>query len=325
MNVKNPMSDILTDSGIRPLVSIIIPTYNCENYIAETINSVLSQSFNDLELIVIDDGSTDKTRKLVESFGPPVRLISQVNAGVCAARNRGIKEARGSFICLMDHDDYWFPDKLLSQVETMRMQPEYGVAYASFILWSPDKTGNYVAPEQIFQNSYPSGTDVDLSGWIYHKLLLDCVMLTSTAMFRREVFDRCGAFNENLPYSEDWDLWLRISREYQFIKLNRPNTLYRQHVKQGNRIARTIDYRTVLLAKAADNWGYCSKDGRCVSRSQFLRKLSEYHAAYGLHQLEAGNRLVGIRSLTKSWVKTPSNIKILICIFAAMFGWKPSY
>ena len=94
----------------KPTVSVIIPSYNCEAYIAETIGSVLDQTFRDLELIVVDDGSTDGTREIVASYGAPVRLLTQKNAGVCAARNYGIREALGQYICLMDHDDYWFPN-----------------------------------------------------------------------------------------------------------------------------------------------------------------------------------------------------------------------
>src|SRR5690242_9974943 len=96
----------------RPTVSVIIPSYNCELYIAETLESILDQTFKDTEIIVVDDGSTDKTQQIVTSYGMPVRLVTQTNAGVCAARNRGIQEAAGQYVCLMDHDDYWLPDKL---------------------------------------------------------------------------------------------------------------------------------------------------------------------------------------------------------------------
>src|SRR5688572_3231285 len=96
----------------KPTVSVIIPSYNCEAYIAETLGSVVGQTFGDLEIIVVDDGSTDRTREIVASFEPRVRLLTQKNNGVCAARNYGIREAQGQYVCLMDHDDYWLPDKL---------------------------------------------------------------------------------------------------------------------------------------------------------------------------------------------------------------------
>lgn len=317
------ISEDMIASTAAPTVSVIIPAFNCEPYITETINSVLSQTFKDFELIVVDDGSTDRTPELVTAFGSIVRLISQDNARVCAARNRGIREARGRYICLMDHDDYWFPDKLELQVATLENHPDCGVVYSSFILWHADAEGCFPSPASFDLNGYPPGFDDNLSGWIYHQLLLDCWMLTSTAMFRREVFDLCGVFDEALPYSEDWDLWLRISRQYRFAKLNRPNTLYRQHHQQGNRIVRDVDYRTLLLKKTAKRWGYCSKDGRCISRLMFHKKLAEYHSEYALHRLQAGSLGAGFVSLVKAWVAYPVRLRYLAFILASILGWRP--
>lgn len=311
--------------GPGPLVSVIIPTFNCERYIATTIESILNQSLRDLEIIVVDDGSTDRTSEIAAAFGPPVRLVSQSNSGVCVARNHGIREATGQYLCLMDHDDYWFPDKLERQVSVMQSHPEAGVVYAQFILWQPDAAGVFPAPASFNLEAYPGGIDDDFSGWIYHQFLLDCWMLTSTAMFRREVFDKCGNFNEALPYSEDWDLWLRISREYPFIKLNRPSTLYRQHPQQGNRVVRDVDYRTALLTKAVRQWGYCSRDGRCVAPGRFRKQLAEYHAVYAYRHLRAGNVRTGLCALSKAWLTNPSRVKFLAYILAALLGWKPRW
>ena len=307
----------------KPRISVIIPTYNCERYIAETIASVLGQTFNDLELIVVDDGSTDRTRDIVASYGPPVRLISQNNSGVCVARNRGIREAAGQYICLMDHDDYWFPDKLALQVEKLEACPEVGVVYSSFILWQSSPDGRFPAPATFDLESYAEGIDKNYSGWIYHQFLLDCWMLTSTAMFRREVFEKCGVFDESLPFSEDWDLWLRISRQFTFAKLHRPNTLYRQHVQQGNRVVREIDYRTLLLSNAVEKWGFCSPDGRCVPRREFFKQLAIYHACFARQHLCAGNRRAAISSFLKAWRSFPLRPKYLAYIPLALLGWRP--
>lgn len=309
-----------------PVVSIIIPTYNCALYIAETIASVLNQSFKDIELIVVDDGSTDATRDIVASFGQPVRLVTQANAGVCVARNRGISEAAGKYICLMDHDDYWFPHKLARQISILEQQPETGVVYSSFILWHRDEsTGQFPSPDSFDLNTYLDDTVPEFSGWIYHQFLIDCWMLTSTAMFRAEIFDQCGLFDESLPYSEDWDLWLRISRSYPFAQLRRPTTLYRQHAQQGNRLARDIDYRTRLLQDAVKKWGLCSQDGRCVTRHAFNKQLATYHSSFALGHLRAGNRKLAITALLKSWTTYPINIKPLAYLSAAFMGWKPGW
>src|SRR5687768_3824605 len=164
----------------KPVVSVIIPTYNCEAYIAETVDSVLGQTFGNLEIIVIDDGSTDRTREIVASYGPLVRLITQANSGVCAARNRGIREAAGRYLCLMDHDDYWFADKLALQVQEMERQPQVGLVYSTFVFWYPDAEGRFPDPGSYRTVPEPSGVDEAFSGWIYHLLLLDCWVLTSS-------------------------------------------------------------------------------------------------------------------------------------------------
>lgn len=308
-----------------PKVSVIIPSFNCERYIAEMINCVLNQSFKDIELIVVDDGSSDRTREIISSFGPPVRLIAQANAGRCVARNRGIREASGEFICLLDHDDYWFPDKLALQVEQFQMHPEAGAVYSSFILWPGDSNDQFPAPGSFDLTSYPDGIDPDFSGWIYHQLLMDCYMLTSSAILRAEVFQRCGVYDESLPYSEDWELWLRVAREYPIIKLSRPTTLYRQHLQQGSRVIREVDYRTLLLTQAAKKWGLCSRDGRCVSRRQFFAQLAVYHASFALDHLRAGHRRIAIRSFAKAWFSCPLKLKYLAYIPAALLGWRPKW
>lgn len=311
--------------NLHPEVSVIIPTFNSSQFISETINSVLRQDFNNFEIIVIDDGSNDGTPDIVVQYHSLVRLISQSNAGVCKARNRGISEAKGRFICLMDHDDFWFPSKLARQMQAFQEKPEAGVVYSAFIWWQPTSDSAYPDPASYELTNYPNDIDVDFSGWIYHQFLRDCWMLTSTAMFRAEVFAKCGAFDESLPYSEDWDLWLRISRQYPFIKLRRPTTLYRQHPQQGNRLIREIDYRTALLIESAKQWGLCSRDGRCLSQSEFNRIIANYHAAYALGHLKVGNKKIAMRSLLKAWSSDPLHVKYLAYILAGLAGWKPSW
>ena len=308
-----------------PKVTVIIPSYNCEAYIAETIDSILNQTFKDLELIVVDDGSTDRTCEIVESYGDPVRLIRQSNARVCAARNRGIREAKGEFICLMDHDDYWYPEKLARQLQEFERHPEAGAVFSTFIRWYRDESGNFPAPESYDRLSVPDDTDPEFTGWIYHQFLLDCWMLTSSAMFRKEVFEKCGMFDEALPYSEDWELWIRMSRHYPMVKLNRTYTLYRQHPLQGSRLVRDVDYRTVLLINTMKRWGLCNQQGRCVPRRQFLSKLALYHAEYGFNHLKAGNLRRAISAFSTAWRTDPLQPRYIAYIAAALVGWKPDW
>jgi glycosyltransferase involved in cell wall biosynthesis len=319
------MKNLFSMSPVTPTVSVIIPSYNCELYIAETLESILNQTFKDVEIIVVDDGSTDKTRQLVTSYGTSVRLVTQTNAGVCAARTRGIREAAGQYVCLMDHDDYWLPDKLALQVEQMQRHPDAGLVYSTFAWWHPGLDGVFPNPRNYKDEPFGDVIDEEFSGWIYHLLLLDCWVLTSSALIRSEVFDKCGAFDESLPYSEDWDLWLRIAREYPFIKLKKALTLYRQHPRQGNLMARNIDYRTELLSRVVARWGLCSPDGRCITKRQFREAISRYHMEFGIRHLLAGNMRIANHSFLKSWLISPARLKRLAYIPAGLLGWRPKW
>ena len=303
-------------------MSVIIPTYNCRDYIRETLDSVLAQTHPDVELIVIDDGSTDGTPDIARAHAPAARVVVQRNAGVCRARNAGIAMSSGQFVCLMDHDDYWYPDKLERQVRAFAEHADAGVVYSSFLEWHRDERNGGFPPPAVMRPTGEAGIDPEFSGWIYHQFLLDCWMLTSTAMFRRDVFDRVGTFDEGLPYSEDWDLWLRLSRQVPFLMLRNATTLYRQHRSQGNKMVRPVDYRTRLLTTAIDRWGYASPDGRSVSPSAVRRKLAQYHLEFAVSHLRGGDLPVARRSLWLAWRCRPAHLRPLAMMAASFLGWR---
>lgn len=245
-----------------PVVSVVIPAYNCALYIGETLASILAQEAAELEVIVINDGSTDETGAIARGFGEPVRVIDQPNSGVCAARNHGIREARGEFIALVDHDDYWLPNKLANQLTAFAANPQVDVVFTAFTWWRPSSDGGrFPEPASFAAQAAPQGIDGDFSGWIYHQMLLDSWVLTSTALARSTVVRASGGFDETLPFSEDWDFWLRVARTSQFLKLREATTLYRQHPNQGSRVTRPLDYRTRLLEQASRQWDWPARMG----------------------------------------------------------------
>lgn len=307
------------------LVSVIIPTYNCSAYIRQTVDAVLAQTHRPLELIVIDDGSTDGTPELLADYGDRLTLVRQANAGVCAARNHGLRLARGAFVCLMDHDDYWYPDKLALQLRAFAAHPEVAVVFSAFLPWRrPAEDQDFPPPDQVPLEAHGDAADPRFSGWIYHEFLLDCWMLTSTAMFRAEAFEQAGTFDESLPYSEDWELWLRMSRRFQFLKLRQATTLYRQHRQQGNRVLRPIDYRTRLLTDTAARWGLASADGRRVDDRTFRQQLARYHVDFGLGHLAHGDRATGLRAMLQALRTCPWRVKPAAYVAATLLGWKPA-
>ncbi len=187
----------------KPIVSVIIPTYNREHVLERAIQSVLNQTYKNYELIIIDDGSTDDTSKILDKYDKDIRHYSMLHSGVSAARNFGIKKAYGDWIALLDSDDYWLPEKLEKQVKFVSRHPQFKVAQTDE-KWI--RKGKFVNPMKKHQKH---------SGWIFEKCLPLCIVSPSAVMIHKEIFDAVGLFDENLPVCEDYDLWLRISRNYQ--------------------------------------------------------------------------------------------------------------
>jgi glycosyltransferase involved in cell wall biosynthesis len=180
-------------------VSVIIPTYNRGWIIKEAIDSVLAQTFDAYELIVVDDGSDDNTAEILDNYNSQIRKIRQANQGVSRARNRGIIASSGRFIALLDSDDLWLPEKLDRQISFFRNNPEAMICQTQEI-WI--RNGKRVNPRKHHKK---------LSGMIFEPSLNLCLVSPSAVMFRRELMDMVGPFDESFPACEDYDLWLRVS------------------------------------------------------------------------------------------------------------------
>uniref|UniRef100_B8HRA4 Glycosyl transferase family 2 n=1 Tax=Cyanothece sp. (strain PCC 7425 / ATCC 29141) TaxID=395961 RepID=B8HRA4_CYAP4 len=196
-----------------PLVSVILPVYNGEPFIEKTLNSILTQTYSNFEVLVIDDGSTDQTETVVTSFAqrdPRIKLLKQANAGVAAARNFGIQSAKGEFIAPIDADDLWFPDFLEKQVRCMlNSDSSVGLVYAWLI--------------KIDQNGSPTGDFCAsrIEGDVYPTLLChDFIANASCVLIRRSCLQCVGGYDSSLKARngqgcEDWDLYLRIAELHQ--------------------------------------------------------------------------------------------------------------
>jgi len=184
-------------------VSVVIPTFNRSQKVVRAISSVLSQTFTDVEIIVVDDGSTDGTKKEVEQFDDIVTYVAHSsNLGVSAARNTGIKGSGAPLIAFLDSDDHWLPEKLAAQVCFFNEHPE-AVACQTEELWI--RNGRRVNPMK--KHLKPSGD-------IFEPSLKLCLVSPSAVMLKRSLLDEVGLFDEDLPVCEDYDLWLRISCRY---------------------------------------------------------------------------------------------------------------
>lgn len=200
----------------QPLVSVIVPSYNTARYVPEAVNSILNQTYQNLEVHVIDDGSTDNTREVMQSFtsNPKVIYHYQENRGESGARNTGIRAARGELIALCDADDLWMPRKLELQVPCFKDKPEVGVVYTNTV--HVDSNNQEIETYQTARHN----------GRIAERLFSENFVTGATSMFRRECFDT-EMYDETLKTCADYDLSLRLSVHYEFYYLDEVTYRYR--------------------------------------------------------------------------------------------------
>jgi len=282
-----------TDTARTRLVSVVIPCFNAERFIGSAIQSVLQQDWPALEVIVVDDGSSDGSAELVRRMFPSVVLLQQANQGVAMARNHGIAQARGEWIAFLDADDYWLPGKLSAQMEALRAMPEARMAYAAWSVWesaAPGPDPRYVA--DLLQASADEARWRGPTGWIYSQLLLDCEVWTSTVLVQRTLLDEIGVFDPGLRIGEDYDLWLRAARVTPIIRVPRPLALYRQHPASITRSAPAQNYRALVVSRAIQRWGYTCEHGRSARRHDVGRALASSWSQHAAAHLAVGHTQV---------------------------------
>ena len=209
------MHDTIGSVMVKPLVSIIIPTYNRANVLARSIYSVLNQTYNEIEVIVVDDSSTDSTIEIITGINDPrLKLIRlPINSGPSAARNAGIKASTGEYIAFQDSDDEWFEEKLEKQMHylghAITNDNRVAACYSRYLQ-------TFKGKKQVF----PPGQSADLSGSIYESLLYKNKISPTTLLIRKKALDDVGYFDETLNKLEDWDLALRIAARFHIAFLD---------------------------------------------------------------------------------------------------------
>lgn len=204
------------------MISVIIPLYNKEHYIRATIESVLAQTYNDFELIIINDGSTDNSLRIVSEFEDPrIIIVNQKNAGVSAARNHGIRIATGDFISFLDADDTWKSGFLKAMYDLSQQYPQesvFGVAQVNRPI-----------------TTLPSGISIikDFCSYFY-------CFCTGSLFLKREVFEKVGFFKQDIQIGEDFDMWLRIGCHYKYIYLNEPFLMHPDVTENNLSLIRNI-------------------------------------------------------------------------------------
>lgn len=264
-------------------VSVIIPTHNRAGFLAQAIDSVLSQTYTNFELIVVDDGSGDGTQPLLASYGKALTVLRQENRGPAAARNTGIRAARHPLLAFLDSDDQYTRNKLALQVAAMEAQPEMLISHTR---------------ETWFRNGHHLNQKkhhLKTGGDIFARNLVLCMVGMSTVMVRRELFDRIGLFDESFPCCEDYDFWLRASVAHSFLLLD--TSLTAKHGGRPDQVSARFQtgmdsLRIRALEKLLSSSPLSSAQSRLV-RAELVRKAR----LYGNGCLKHGRREEGQRCL----------------------------
>ena len=270
----------------QPLVSVIIPVYNGETYVADAIRSALGQTYQALECVVIDDGSTDGTVSRVREFGEAVRLVEKENAGVSSARNAGAAIARGEYLAFLDSDDVWLPDKIEAQIELFQEQPDLGLTYTGY--WIVDEALQHIRvvgvpdPDDAVRNVValePPGIHIALTG----------VMPAS-------IFQGLGGFDERLSTSADLDLACRIATRHEVHGVAKPHAQYRQHSGQMRHDTGRMEREMSLVFEKL----FTDRETPAKILSLRNRAYANLYLILGASALRRGENREGVRWLLRS-------------------------
>jgi len=298
--------------GEPGLVSVVIPTYNRAAIISDSIRSVLAQTYPKLEVLVIDDGSSDDTRRVVEAFGAPVQYHYQPNAGVCAARNHGLSIARGEYVALLDSDDGWLPWKLAAQVAILRRDPAIGMVWTDMIA---DRAGGEIVSTAYLRTMYSAhgyvriedmcerlGTLADVlpdapadmadrpfyAGDVFPAMILGNLVHTSTVVLRRDRLRAIGGFDESLrPAGEDYEFHLHTTSLGRVAFLDAPTILYRIGAEDAITAPRLMIHFARNNLRTVRKW--MERDGHRVTLPPALltRRMAESYRWLGTEELQA--------------------------------------
>jgi glycosyltransferase involved in cell wall biosynthesis len=289
-----------------PRISVVIPCYNAERYIAAAIESVLAQDWPDLEVVVVDDGSKDTSAQIIRERFPRVRLVQQANQGVATARNTGVNASSGEWIAFLDADDLWLPGKLRRQWQSLESGAEARMSCTAWQIWkSSDAVPTPAFMTQLASDTHDSTKWQGSSGWIYPQLLLDCVVWTSTVLVQRTLLSEIGGFDPTLRIGEDYDLWLRASRHTPIVRVNAPTALYRQHPQSITQSVPPKNYQGEVIQRALSQWGYRSPDGSFADKTKVDRTLAKSWSDFGAAHLNVKNfslaRHGGVMAIRTDW------------------------
>lgn len=290
----------MSDRKDNPLVSVVIPLYNGEKFIRECLESVYQQTYRPIEVIVVDDGSTDRSPEMVREFPGEKKLIRIPNSDVSHARNVGVENARGELIAFLDQDDKWLPEKIEKQVKLFRENPDVDLIFTDLIKFYPSGKRHH-APDK--HRLALSLTDENL----FSQLVIKNVLMPSAVMVKKESFLAAGAFDPEFRTCGDYEMWLRMAaRGMKFCYLPEPLTLYRQHGENTSRQAEVM-YRDRIKAieKTFTDEQLTEQQKKLKSAALAAAYMEGAHAFFGVKEyrkfLENARRAFSLDKRVVNW------------------------
>jgi len=297
----------------EPLVSIILPVYNGAKYLREAIESALAQTYHSIELIAVDDGSTDTSAEILTSYQGKIRYFRQENRGAAAARNRGIREARGQYLAFLDADDIWSSQKLRRQVAYLRKHPAVKLVCNRWKEWNEDEP----CPSLDEGGGEAERPYLPHSGWIYNELLLDCIVHTTTVVMDSSMVAQIGLFDETLLRGQDYDYWLRASRVTTIDTLDATLSVYRLHAASSIQRPMEQNFPSLVLEHALQRWGRTGPDGRTTPLFRMRRRMAREWYTFGNMHWRAGNRRRAAHAFMRCISAWPLHVRSWISLVAS--------
>ena len=269
-------------------ISVIIPTYNRKLFLIHAIDSVLNQTYQKLELIIIDDGSSDKSIEYIKKKHPDIKIYKQFNKGVSSARNKGIKISSNKWIAFLDSDDRWHPKKIEKQVNYLEKNPGHKICHTDEI-WI--RKGIRINQHKKHKK---------YGGQIFDKSLDLCRISPSSVIIHRDVFNKVGLFNEKLPVCEDYDLWIRITAKFPVLYLDEKLTIkYGGHLNQLSKKYWGMDRFRIIALENIIKKSFLEKKNKLLVKKILKKKINIY--LQGLKKRKKKKEIIYYENIIKKY------------------------
>ena len=308
-----------------PLVSIVIPAYNCARWIDETLRSVYRQTYRNWEIILVDDGSTDDTKAALAPHMDRIRYYLQENGGTAAARNTGLQRARGELIAFLDNDDIWLPEKLNLQVRAMQTWRDCGLVFTDGRTFGESGLRGKPLISRLLDrwiHDHKTSDPMVANGWLSREFFFkNHISSASSVLVRKECLETVGAFDERIAIADDYDLWLRIAQRYPIVLIR--SCLYmwrwREDSQSGPPVSREHRWTEASIRVLEKHWPAAPPEIRTAVRTQLSKMYWSCGRTYFDQNRFQDSRKMFLACLHHNRVFVPAMLFLLASYFSSSF------